>query len=156
MKVKRGAWWLSWDSVSGKISLQSKCYMIRKHYPFLGWLNQNNLPIVLSHLFFFFLAYCTHLYNNGSFFVSRPGVLRAPETSEGKREPLGPCVPSFSKSSLLGAASRHSRRKLVLVLGCLQGLLFWTPWWWGGLAGLTQNQRCTLFSSARGKARCGF
>lgn len=103
MKVKRGAWWFNWDSISGKISLQSKCYMIRKHCPFLGWLNQNNLPIALSLSFSWLTALiCIIMALSLCCDLVSSGLLKI---SDGNREPLGPCVPSFSKSSLLGAFS---------------------------------------------------
>lgn len=74
----------------------------KKALPLFRVAKSKYLLIVLSHLFFF-LAYCTYLYNNGSL-CCRPGVLRAPGTSDSNREPLGPYLPSFSKSSLPGAA----------------------------------------------------
>lgn len=103
--------------ISGTINLQSK-YCIRKHHAFLGWLNKNNLPIVLSRCLFFSwltarlcitvaLSLCYNLTEH--------------ETSDADRTPWATCVPEFSKSSLLGAASGHSRREAVFSAGLSPG-----------------------------------
>lgn len=146
MKVKGLAWWVSWDSISGKISLRSKCYMIRKHCPFLGWLNQNTF---LLFWVIFFFSWLTALI------CIIMALCVADLVSSGRLELL------TVTGNPWGHICHHSQNPVCRVLPAdtqreagFSAVL--DPLVLRRLAGLTQNQRCTLFSSARGRVPCGF
>lgn len=100
-------------------------------------------------------AYSTHLYNDGSFFVWDlvfSGRLRPLRVSG---NPWAQ-VCQHSQKPVFWCCQPPLQREAGFSVGVSPGTAVRDPLRMKRLTRLTPNQRCTLFSSAPGKARCGF